>query len=174
MIFIGYPGIGKSTLARTSHIIDLESNSFWYKDFMGNKVRDEKWFEYYCNVAENLCEQGYNVFVSSHKDVCGRLKISPYPVITVYPSLKLKSEWINKLKKRYEYTGLEKDFKAYSRAHDYYETDIRCIMLNAPHKHIEITDIDYDLWSLIEPVLLTEMEERLIGDDRERSLSERL
>ena len=158
MIFIGYPGIGKTTLARKHFVIDLESNSFWYKDDMGNKVRDAKWYEYYCNVAENLSEQGFNVFVSSHGDVCKRLRISPCPVVTIYPSLKLKSEWIGKLKKRYSYTGLDKDFSAYIHAENYYEADIRNMMENAPHKHIEITNMDYDLWSLIEPVLWAEME----------------
>lgn len=172
MIFIGYPGIGKSTLAKKHFVIDLESNSFWYKDDLGYKVRDARWYEYYCNVAENLCEQGFNVFVSSHGDVCRRLRISPYPVVTIHPSLKLKEEWIGKLEERFVHTGLEKDFTAYTRACSYYDADIRCMMENAPHKHIEITDIDYDLWSLIEPVLWAEMEAGQNG--RERSLSERL
>lgn len=56
MIFIGYQGIGKSTLAGYNRYIDLESGNFWI-----NGKRDENWYIPYCNIAEHLSEQGYRV-----------------------------------------------------------------------------------------------------------------
>lgn len=62
MIIIGYPGIGKSTLAGKDHkFIDLESSNFKIED-----ERSEDWYKVYCKVAEDLSRQGYIVFVSSH------------------------------------------------------------------------------------------------------------
>ena len=67
MIIIGFPGIGKSSVTRaydgdtnTTSYIDLESSNF---------VKDDNWVEEYCNLAIDLDLQGYNVFVSSHKEV---------------------------------------------------------------------------------------------------------
>ena len=62
MIYVGYQGIGKSSIAGKNKCIDLESGNFWV-----DGKRDENWYIIYCNIAQHLSEQGYNVFLSSHK-----------------------------------------------------------------------------------------------------------
>ena len=109
MIVVGYPGIGKSTLAgRDYKYIDLESENFWI-----DGERAEDWYKPYCKIAEHLSEQGYIVFVSSHEVVRQYLvENSRELVVLVYPSALLKSAWIDKLEQRYAKSGLEKDYKA--------------------------------------------------------------
>ena len=117
MIIIGYKGIGKSTLANeSSKYIDLESGNFWH-----NGVRPDNWYVFYCQIAEHLSQQGYDVFVSSHEVVRNRLKkYSKESICVVYPSIELKGEWIKKLKERFEASKLEKDYKAWMNAEDRY------------------------------------------------------
>ena len=117
MIVIGYQGIGKSTLAgRNNRFIDLESGNFWV-----DGKRADDWYKPYCQIAEHLSQQGYIVFTSSHEVVRKQLENSGETIVVVYPSIKLKDEWIAKLEKRYEESGLEKDYKALMNAKDRYE-----------------------------------------------------
>ena len=63
-IIIGFPGIGKSTVAKgDTRFIDLESSTF-----MVDGQRSEDWYKIYVNVAIDLTKQ-YNVFISSHMAV---------------------------------------------------------------------------------------------------------
>ncbi len=145
MIIIGYQGIGKSTLANKDiNYIDLESGNFWI-----DGKRHEDWYIPYCNIAEPLSRQHKNVFVSSHEVVRNRLQESKEKVVVIYPSIKLKKQWINKLEKRYNETNLEKDYKALMNAKDRYEENIKELEKNNFIK-IEIFDIDYDLEELLE------------------------
>ena len=147
MIIIGYQGIGKSTLANKNiKYIDLESSNF----FIDGK-RQENWFIIYCNIANHLSEQGKNVFVSSHEVVRERLKYSKEKVVVVYPSLKLKEQWLEKLQERYNITQLEKDYKALMNAKDRYEENIKELQNNDFIK-IEIKDINYDLEKTLQGV----------------------
>lgn len=123
MIIIGYPGIGKSSLAGRNNCIDLESTNFWHND-----KRPADWVIYYCNIAEDLSKQGYTVFVASHEAVRNRLQeVSKEPVICIYPALPLKDEWINKLNIRYQITKSTKDLKAYENVSQYYDTQIQTL-----------------------------------------------
>ncbi len=145
MIIIGYQGIGKSTLANKNiNYIDLESSNF----FIDGK-RQENWFIIYCNIANHLSEQGKNVFVSSHEVVRESLKYSKEKVVVVYPSLKLKEQWLEKLQERYNITQLEKDYKALMNAKDRYEENIKELQNNDFTK-IEIKDINYDLERILQ------------------------
>ena len=54
MIICGFPGVGKSTLARFSNWVDLESTPF------------EKDWVRYAKVAKHMNDNGYNVMVSTH------------------------------------------------------------------------------------------------------------
>ena len=145
MIIIGYPGIGKSTLANKKNgYIDLESSNFQY-----NGKRPLNWYNYYCNIAEHLSKQGYNVFVSSHKLVRKRLKNSLETVICIYPSILLAEQWTKKLKQRYNQSYLEKDYKAWKNAEDNYHVNISELMM-CGIPHIEINSMDYDLKKMIE------------------------
>lgn len=120
MIVIGYQGIGKSTLARTSKgFIDLESSSFYV-----NGKRPTDWHYYYNRIAENLSNQGYVVFVSSHIPVRDYFKTSDERAVIICPSKYLKDEWIQKLRTRYENNMTEKNLRALRNAEDRYEDNI--------------------------------------------------
>lgn len=140
MIVIGYQGIGKSTLAgRNNKFIDLESGNFWV-----DGKRADDWYKPYCQIAEHLSQQGYIVFTSSHEVVRKQLKDSREMVIVVYPSIELKDEWISKLEKRYEESGLEKDYKALMNAKDRYEENIKELD-NSDFIKLTLTKMAYDL-----------------------------
>ena len=69
-IFVGYPCIGKTSIAGQDNIIDLDSSTF--KDSTG--IRYASWVEVYVNIACSLVRQGYKVFLSSHFLVTEALK----------------------------------------------------------------------------------------------------
>ena len=147
MIVIGYQGIGKSTLAGKNNCIDLESGNFWH-----NGARQDNWYVFYCKIAEHLSQQGYTVFVSSHEVVRNRLrKYSNEQLHIIYPSVELKDEWISKLKKRFEDTKLDKDYKAWMNAEDRYVENINELK-NSGIDCIEINDMDYSLEDIINNV----------------------
>ncbi len=171
MIVMGYQGIGKSTLARKNlRYVDLESSYFRFsgldncrvhsnnekKENLVNGILDlvaefekENLYEVYCNVAENLSRQGYTVFVSSHQPVRERLLKSEEYVIVCVPTLNLKDKWIERLRLRYENSGLEKDYKAYMNAKDCFTENVNEIMRSG-FDVLEIEDMDYDLKKLLE------------------------
>lgn len=148
MIVIGYQGIGKSTLAgRNNRFIDLESGNFWV-----DGKRADDWYKPYCQIAEHLSQQGYIVFTSSHEVVRKQLENSCEAVAIVYPSIELKDEWIAKLEKRYEETGLDKDYKALMNAKDRYEENIKELSeSNCGYQmcKMALTKMDYDLEAAI-------------------------
>ena len=149
MIIIGYQGIGKSTLAsKSKQYVDLESSSFWYTDEGGNSLRWPNWYDIYCNIAEHLSQQGYDVFVSSHALVRKRLQKSNEYVVAICPSIELESGWIDKLHTRYINSCLEKDYKAWQNAVGRYAENIKEILIDC--KTIIIHDMDYDLEKLID------------------------
>lgn len=113
MIIIGFPCIGKSSVANKpingytfSGFIDLESSNF---------VKNDNWVSEYCNVALDLSSQGYDVFVSSHESV--RDYLSQFQdnddIIEVFPSLNMYDEWIRRLKNRYKNDSSDKNKRAY-------------------------------------------------------------
>ena len=151
-IIIGYPGVGKSTICSKDaehKFIDLESSNFH------DGKEPEKWYCFYAQVAEDLASQGYNVFVSSHYDVVMALKMNvsnpDIEVIAVCPSLEIESDWLGKLQTRYLESGLEKDRRAYYRARWNYKEDIGGL-LDCGFNVIQIEDINYDLYTLINEV----------------------
>lgn len=155
MIVIGYPGIGKSTLAgRDNKYIDLESGCFWV-----DGKRADDWYVAYCQVAEHLSRQGYIVFVSSHAavvDFLCRIRTSvDEPVAVVYPSIVLRDQWVEKLRQRFDESGLNKDYLAWLRAEHHYYDDIEALMEVpfASHK-ILLTSMDYDLKEEIENIVI--------------------
>lgn len=112
MIIIGFPGVGKSSVANQTHTskmftgyIDLESNNF---------PKTDGWEDTYCKVALDLSQQGYDVFVSSHKQVRDYLaKFQDVDdIIEVFPEAHLYDMWIERLSKRYDSTREEKHQKA--------------------------------------------------------------
>lgn len=148
MIIIGYQGIGKSTLVKKQtdlKYIDLESSNFWI-----DGKRYDDWYIPYCNIAEDLSRQGYNVFTSSHECVRKQLQKSKEDVFAVVPSIDIKNEWINKLADRYNESNLEKDYKALINATYRYEDNITEMINDIKVTNIiYINHIDYDLSSIL-------------------------
>lgn len=146
MIVVGYPGVGKSTLAgRDYKYIDLESGNFWID---GRRADD--WYKPYCKIAEHLSEQGYIVFVSSHEVVRQYLaENSRELVVLVYPSIRLRSAWIDKLEKRYIKSGLEKDHKALMNSKYSYIENIRELQESCIEYKLEIDELSYDLEAML-------------------------
>lgn len=106
MIIIGFPGIGKSSVSNPfTGYVDLESSNF---------PKTEGWEKVYCDVALDLSQQGYDVFVSSHKQVRDYLaKFQDVDdIIEVFPEAHLHDMWIERLSKRYNSTREEKHQKA--------------------------------------------------------------
>lgn len=140
MIIIGYPAIGKSSLAREDiNCIDLESSCF-----MIEGKRYEGWEIVYVQIAEHLSKQGYIVFVSSHKAVQEALKRSSEKVYACFPSLEIKDKWLHRLEDRYNQTKSDKDFRAWSNAVHTYDESILTLMRSGFNAVI-ITDVDYDI-----------------------------
>lgn len=115
MIIIGFPGIGKSSVTRaydgetnTTGYIDLESSNF---------IKDDNWVKEYCDLAINLELQGYNVFVSSHREVreyfTERQGIFQ-DVVEVFPAMYLYYEWMSRLLYRYSTNPSDKNYRAYN------------------------------------------------------------
>ena len=148
MIVIGYQGIGKTSLCMDKGIsfkfIDLESSSFRNDE----GIRPDDWYIYYCNVAEHLSRQHNTIFVSSHKEVRDRLKNSDQNVVCIFPSLKLKNEWIQRLETRYRLTKSDKDYRAMKNALSMYDENIKDLM-ECGIPYIEIESMDYNLHQLI-------------------------
>lgn len=145
MIVIGYPGIGKSTLAGRDHkYIDLESSNFKI-----NGERSEDWYKVYCKVAEDLSRQGYIVFVSCHLAVREALRNSGEIVAVVFPTSSLEKEWIGKLRDRYVKTNTNKDRIAYERARDHFYEDIVDLCGCDISYKMRLNNMDYDLEAAI-------------------------
>ena len=144
MIIIGYQGIGKSTLAREgTGFIDLESSLFY-----GKNGRSDDWHIYYCKIAESLSEQGYVVFVSSHKQVRDYFKKSNERAVIICPDISLKEAWIAKLRERFEREPTNKNLRAWKGAERYYEDNIKNLM-NDGIPVITIERMGYYLETLI-------------------------
>ena len=145
MIYVGYQGIGKSTLANKDlKYIDLESSN----TFIDGK-RPERWETMYVNFAVCLSKQGYNVFISSHKVVRHELLNRNIEFVSIIPSISLKEQWVQKLENRYNITKSEKDFKALANAKDCFEENIKDIKKDSLLCW-EITTMDYDLKNFLE------------------------
>lgn len=144
LIIIGYQGIGKSSLAGWSKCVDLESSSF----FIGDE-RVEDWYIPYCQIAMHLANQGYTVFVSSHKVVYEHLRSMPLMenvarVVIFCPSRWMREDWIKRLQDRYDRTQLEKDYKALMNAKDRFEENI-VEFVNCGLPVIQPAAMDYNL-----------------------------
>lgn len=142
MIYTGYQGIGKSTLAGKDNFIDLESGNFWV-----DGKRPEDWFKYYGNIANHLSKQGFKVFTSSHKVLRNYLKEINADFVAITPIIKLKDDWIKKLQDRYNITNSDKDLKALKNAELMYEQNVRDLLQEK--NVLVIRKMHYDLHNLI-------------------------
>lgn len=150
MIIIGYPGIGKSSLAQNRlDIIDLES--CWTR-IEGRKGLN--WEEIYIQMAEGLSQQGYIVMVSAHYNVQNRLKKSSETVVAVFPGEHLVNLWTSRLQKRYHDTGSAKDKRAYLDACLHFEDEISHLREFWGSNVYAIDSMNYDLAEIVEKLVL--------------------
>ena len=155
MIIIGYPGIGKSTLAgRYKEYIDLESS--YFNDSFGEKRPG--WFITYCRIAEDLSKQGYRVFVSCHKEVQEYFSKSTEYVIVLYPSIELKEQWLDRVKKRFENEPSIKNAKALANVDEYYDIHIKSLMNSPFENKLVLDNMNYTLDNEIDNVIWSENE----------------
>lgn len=75
MIICGFPGVGKTTMAKFSNWVDLESTPF------------EKNWLLYANVAKHMSNNGYTVMVSTHKEMLSALEQLEANYTVVIPPL---------------------------------------------------------------------------------------
>ena len=153
LIVIGYPGIGKTTVANSnrpySNIIDLDSSLF---DIGDDKI--ENWHVVYCKVAVKLASRGFIVLVSCHNEVQKELGYyavnrDDITVVSITPHPLLKDQWISKLRDRYLKDRTKHNEKAWARADQFYATDICALAKNHDFSHIYLPDESYDLFRII-------------------------
>ena len=133
MIIVGFPAIGKSSVcaeqAKIDHsCIDLESSNF---------AKRTGWVEDYIRVATDLHTQGFNVFVSSHKEVRDELLrvTNPGSVLLVFPCPELKDEWLRRLQERYQRNPSTKNYKALEYMMNNYDSAVQEMWESRfPHK----------------------------------------
>lgn len=88
MIICGFPGVGKSTLAKFSNWIDLESTPF-----------EKDWIRY-AKVAKHMNDNGYNVMVSTHPQLLEQFEQMEVRYTVVIPSISDLKIYLNRYNKR--------------------------------------------------------------------------
>ena len=103
MIICGFPGVGKSTLAKFSIWVDLESTPF------------EKDWVRYAKVAKHMSDNGYNVMVSTHPQLLEQFEqmetrysvvIPPFKDLEIYKNRYIKrgdnNDFISMIEKNWD------------------------------------------------------------------------
>lgn len=94
MIICGFPGTGKSMMAKFTRWVDLESTPF------------EKDWKRYAKVAKHISDSGYNVMVSTHKELLAELEQMEVSYIVIIPPVTDKAVYLH----RYDMRGNTYDF----------------------------------------------------------------
>jgi nucleoside-triphosphatase THEP1 len=151
MIIIGYPGVGKTSLAgRYNQYIDLESSHF--NDAFGEKPSG--WFIPYCKVAEDLSRQGYRVFVSCHKEVQEYFSKSNEYALVLYPAIELKEQWLDRVKRRFNNDPSMKNKKAMENVEKYWDVHINSLRNSPFENKLVLGDMNYALDNEIDNYIL--------------------
>lgn len=107
MIICGFPGVGKSTLAKFSNWVDLESTPF------------EKDWVRYAKVAKHMNDNGYNVMVSTHSQLLEQFEQMEVRYTVVIPPIDDLKIYLNRYKRRgndeFFITLLEKEWDNWLR-----------------------------------------------------------
>ena len=153
MIIIGYPGVGKTSLAgRYNQYIDLESSNWNNPD----NIKPDNWWWSYGKVAEDLSRQGYRVFVSCHPSVQKYFEESNEYVMVLYPSIELKEEWIKRVSDRYERDRSMKNLAALNNVELYYDKQISSLNNSPFENKLVLKDMNYTLDNEIDNFILKE------------------
>ena len=151
MIIIGYPGVGKTSLAgRYNQYIDLESSNWNSPD----NTKPDIWWWSYGKVAEDLSRQGYRVFVSCHPSVQKYFEESNEYVMVLYPSLELKEEWIKRVADRYDRDRSMKNLAALNNVELYYDNQIKLLDDSQFKNKLVLKDMNYTLDNEIDNFIL--------------------
>ena len=121
MIILGYSGVGKRAYCeKHKDWINLDSSIFHM-----SSDPPMAWVEAYCYTAIDLCDQGYNVFMSAHPEVLLYIgqRDHGHAVSVLHPSLDIKDDWLNMLGKRAKKTHIERYEAGYIRAVAHFEDD---------------------------------------------------
>ena len=94
MIICGFPGTGKSMMAKFSRWVDLESTPF------------EKDWERYAKVAKHMSDNGYTVMVSTHRELLAMFEQMEVSYTVIIPPITDKKIYLN----RYDMRGNSYDF----------------------------------------------------------------
>ena len=94
MIICGFPGTGKSMMAKFSRWVDLESTPF-----------KKNWI-LYAEVAKHMSDNGYTVMISTHKEVLDALEQIEASYTVVIPPTTDKNTYLM----RYEMRGNSHEF----------------------------------------------------------------
>ena len=94
MIICGFPGTGKSTMAKLSQWVDLESTPF-----------KKNWL-LYAEVAKHMSDNGYTVMVSTHEEMLNALEQIEANYVVVIPPITDKATYLH----RYDMRGNTYDF----------------------------------------------------------------
>ena len=94
MIICGFPGTGKSTMAKFSRWVDLESTPF-----------KKNWL-LYAEVAKHMSDNGYTVMVSTHAEMLEALEQIEARYTVVIPPITDKETYLH----RYDMRGNTYDF----------------------------------------------------------------
>ena len=94
MIICGFPGTGKSTMAKFSRWVDLESTPF-----------KKNWL-LYAEVAKHMSDNGYTVMVSTHEEMLNALEQIEANYVVVIPPITDKKTYLH----RYDIRGNTYEF----------------------------------------------------------------
>lgn len=94
MIVCGFPGTGKSMMAKFSQWVDLESAPF-----------KKNWL-LYAEVAKYMSDNGYTVMVSTHEEMLNALEQIEANYVVVIPPITDKATYLH----RYDMRGNTYDF----------------------------------------------------------------
>lgn len=94
MIICGFPGVGKSVMAQQGNWVDLESTPF-----------KKNWL-LYAEVAKHMSDNGYNVMISTHKEVLDALEQIEARYTVVIPPITDKDTYLM----RYDMRGNSYEF----------------------------------------------------------------
>lgn len=141
MILFGYPGVGKTTIAKEDYrFIDLDSSD----PLIRWRWQRKDWETDYCNMALLLSRQGYYVMVSTHPEVIKRIMARTKNVGLIFPDKLLEKPWIERLYKRYKECRNRSTHNAWLRAKEHFDEDLnQMAAIKCPK--IVITTMDYNL-----------------------------
>lgn len=164
-IIFGYPGIGKSTLAKEDNrFIDLESSVFKYP----NGERDTNWYIVYSEMAAHIARQNRVVLMSTHPwtrdyfdQELRKGNFNDIQFAICYPDIHRKEEWIDRIENRYKEDPSDKNFTALKKVREDFEEDISILMNDTRFHKIELKNLvdrnnklhPFDLKESLETVL---------------------